>query len=101
MGHETQSALAKRLGNEWTDLLLIPDVSASIEDSNAFVQSHFELLQICIQEKISTLKTNADIHKSSVLIMGLALHLANAIGADSEILANHWVDTAISFGAQG
>lgn len=101
MGYETSEILSKRLGSKWTDLLVIPDILYDGEDSTLFVENHFEMLQLSIQEKVGALKTNADIHKASVSIMGLALHLARAIGADPAALADHWADTAISFGAKG
>jgi len=46
------------------------------------------------------LQTMQEVHKASVLIMGVALHLARSLGANPEILAEHWIDTAKKHGAK-
>ncbi|MFD1552048.1 YkgJ family cysteine cluster protein [Putridiphycobacter roseus] len=100
MGKESASELAKRIGTNWMDILLTPAITSSLNDPNTFVQNHFELLQISIQDKFSVLKTNMQLHEAAVLVMGLALFLARSIGANPTELANYWADTAVNFGAQ-
>jgi hypothetical protein len=40
-----------------------------------------------------------EVQEVSVLIMGVALHFARSLGANPEILAEHWIDTAKNHGA--
>lgn len=99
MGNALPEVLAHRIGKEWVDCLIIPEISDDSEDPVLFVQKHNDLLQNKIQEKFGTLQTNQEFHEASVLIMGVALHLARGLGANPEILAGHWIDTAKNHGA--
>ncbi|MFA5046222.1 MAG: YkgJ family cysteine cluster protein, partial [Paludibacter sp.] len=58
-----------------------------------------DLLRLKVQEKMGSLQTFPELQNASVLIMGLALHLARALGAKPEILAEHWINTAKLHGA--
>jgi len=98
MGSEDPEALADRIGREWVECLMIPDISD--DDPIAFVQKHNDLLQLKAQEKFGALQTNQELHEASVLIMGVALHLARGLGANPKDLAELWMDTAKSHGAQ-
>ena len=100
MGNETPEALTARVGTEWIDALMLPDISDEPEDPFLFAQKHNELLQLKAQEKFGAVETNKELHEASVLLMGVALHLARALGADPKGLAEHWVDTAKKHGAQ-
>ena len=97
MGNEPPEVLANRIGNEWIDCLMIPEISDDCMDSIAFVQKHTELLQIKAQEKFGTLNTNQEFYEASVLIMGVALHLAQGIGANRNGLAEQWSQNAQDF----
>jgi len=94
MGSEPPEALAERIGSEWMDALMLPDISENTEDPISFAQQHNDLLQSKAQERFGVLDTYQEWHEASVLMMGLALHLARGIGADPKALAEHWVDTA-------
>jgi uncharacterized protein len=96
MGNENPEVLAARIGHEWIDCLMLPENSNDLEDPVSFARKHNDLLQLKAQEKFGTLQTNRELHEASVLIMGVALHLARGIGADPKILADHWIDTAKS-----
>ncbi|MBI9057224.1 MAG: YkgJ family cysteine cluster protein [Labilibaculum sp.] len=98
MGDEDPEVLAERIGQEWMDCLMIPEISE--DDSIAFVEKHNELLQLKIQEEFGNSQTKQELHKASVLVMALALHLARGLGANPKELAELWVDTAKSHGAQ-
>ena len=98
MGDELPELLADRIGNEWMDCLMIPEIFE--DDSIAFVEKHNELLQLKIQEEFGTSQTKQELHEASVLVMGLALHLARGLGANPKELAELWIDTAKSHGAQ-
>jgi Fe-S-cluster containining protein len=100
MGNETAPVLADRLGNDWLNILMLPEITDHKGNPSLFVQKHFETIQIEIQQQLGEQKTNLALKKASVLVMGLALHLARAIGANPEVLANHWADTALGFGAK-
>lgn len=99
MGNEPPEVLADRIGQEWMDCLMLPEISDDLEDPISFARKHNDLLQIKAQEKFGVLQTNHEFHEASVLIMGVALHLARGIGANPKILAEHWIDTAKNHGA--
>lgn len=99
MGNEAPEVLVQRIGHEWIDCLMLPEISYDIVDPILFVQKHNELLQIKVQEKFGTLQTYQEWHEASVLIMGLALHLARGLGANPKNLAELWIETAKTHGA--
>ena len=98
MGNELPEALADRIGHEWVDCLMIPEISDN--DPIVFVEKHNNLLQLKIQEEFGTSQTKQELHEASVLVMGIALHLARALGANPIDLAELWINTAKSHGAQ-
>lgn len=100
MGCELPEKLAETIGQEWIDCLMIPEISSDAEDPVRFVQKHKELLLLEVQEKFGALQTNQELHEASVLIIGIALHLARGIGANPESIAEHWINTAKKHGAQ-
>ncbi len=97
MGSESPEILAHRIGSDWMDALQVPKISETYTDSLAFVEQHNEMLQIKIQETLGNLETNSEFHINSVLLMGLALHLARSIGANPATLATHWCEAAEGF----
>jgi len=99
MGNELPEELAERIGREWLDCLMLPEITDDLEDPVSFARKHNDLLRLKAQEKFGALQTNQEIHKTSVLIMGVALHLARGIGANPEILAEHWIAVAKNHGA--
>ena len=99
MGKELPDILADRIGSEWMDSLMIPEIIDDLEDPVSFVRKHTNLLQLKVQDKFGGLQTNHEFHKASVFIMGVALHLARGLGANPEILVEHWIDTAKQNGA--
>ena len=99
MGNELPEILADRIGHEWMDSLMIPEINDVTEDPVSFAGKHKELLQLKVQEKFGALQTLQEIHKASVFIMGIALHLARGLGANPEILVDHWINTAKNHGA--
>jgi Fe-S-cluster containining protein len=99
MGNELPEALATRIGPEWMDCLMLPEISDDLDNPISFARKHNELLQIKAQETFGALQTNQELHEASVLIMGVALHLARGIGAAAEILAEHWIAAAKDHGA--
>lgn len=99
MGNELPEVLADRIGHEWIDCLMLPEISDDLENPISFVRKHNDLLQLKAQEKFGALQTNKELHEASVLIMGVALHLARGIGTNPKILAEHWINIAKSHGA--
>jgi Fe-S-cluster containining protein len=97
MGDESPENLANRIGQEWLDCLMIPEISDDCIDPIAFIQKHTEILQTKAHEKFGALTTNQEFHEASGIIMGVALHLAQGIGADRKGLSEHWCDTATGF----
>jgi len=100
MGNELPEVLAERIGQEWIDYLMLPEISDDLEDPISFARKHNDLLQQKAQQKFGTLQTNQELHEASVLIMGVALHLARGLGANPKNLAEHWIDTAKKHGAR-
>lgn len=100
MGNELPDLLAERIGQEWIDCLMLPTITEEVEDPIAFAQKHNDLLLMKAQEKFGTISTIKELHEASVLIMGVALHLARGLGADPKSISEHWIDIAKSHGAQ-
>jgi uncharacterized protein len=98
-GNELPDLLTKRIGTDWIDCLMLPEIKDDIDDPVLFARKHNDLLQSKAQEKFGALQTNQELHEASVLIMSVALHLARGIGANPKILAEHWIDTAKNHGA--
>lgn len=99
MGKELPNQLAKRLGQEWLDYLMIPEISNEIIDPIIFIEKHNELLLLKIQEKFGGLQTFKEVHEASVLLIGLALHLSRGLGADTQGFSEHWIEVAKEHGA--
>lgn len=101
MGRYHPETLAAKMGQEWLDCLTLPAIAQEIDDAGVFTQKHNELLQSKAKEQFNALQTIQECHAASVLLMGLALHLSRAIGADPKGMAEHWAEMARQYGAQG
>lgn len=99
LGNEQPEELASRIGEEWIEHLMLPEIPNHLEDPTSFAQTHNELIQTKAQEKFGTIQNNCDFHEASVLMMGSALYLARALGMDPKILVEHWIDVAKENGA--
>jgi uncharacterized protein len=99
MGSEEPARLQERLGPEWIDLLMLPELLHVLDDPAAFCHQHLDLLLSRAQESFGTLDHVNDLRDASVLMMGLALHLGRGLGADPPELAEHWIKTAKEHGA--
>jgi uncharacterized protein len=91
--------LAKRIGSEWIDRLMLPDVIDGGDDPAAFCRRHHDMLQSKAQESFGNLDTFAALREASGVMMGLALHLGRGLGANPADLAGHWIETAKNLGA--
>jgi len=101
MGSERPEILAERIGEEWLEYLMLPDISVDLTDPALFAQEHNELLQLKAQEAFGALQTNEEFHEASVFMMAVVLHFARSLGANPQVLAQHWIDIAKSNGALG
>jgi len=99
MSNDLPEVLANSIDREWMDSLMIPDISFESEDPVSYALKHHDLLLLKVQEKMGNLQTFPELQHASVLMMGLAFHLARALGAKPEILAEHWINTARQHGA--
>ncbi len=99
MGKEEPEQLAERIGPEWIDLLMLPELMDGLHDPMGFSRQHYELLQLKVQESFGTLDNVSECCEASVLMMGLALHLGRGLGANPAELAEHWIKTAKEHGA--
>lgn len=100
MGSETPDALAKRIGEEWIDSLMIPEITDVIDNPILFTQKHNDLLLLKAQEQFGSIQTLEELHEASVLIMGVTLHLSRGLGADTKGISELWIETAKSNGAK-
>lgn len=100
MGNEPPEFLAERIGPEWIDALMIPTISVDIDDPISFAHKHNELLLLKAQEQFGHIQTAQELHEASVLIIGVALHLARGLGADTKGISELWIETAKSHGAK-
>jgi hypothetical protein len=98
LGQETPELLAKRIGKEWMDALMIPEITE--ENPTAFAQKHDDLLLLKAQEQFGSISTLEELHNASVLMIALALHLTKGLGADTKGISEHWIATAIKHGAK-
>ncbi|MGK0458435.1 MAG: Fe-S-cluster containining protein, partial [Polaribacter sp.] len=93
LGIESPELLAARIGLNWMDCLMLPDIDAT-ENPITFAQKHNDLLLLKAQKEFGNLKTLQELHDASVLIIGVALHLSRALGADTKGISEHWITTA-------
>ena len=99
LGIESPELLAVRIGQNWMDCLILPDIDAT-ENPITFAQKHNDLLLLKAQKEFGNLKTLQELHDASVLIIGVALHLSRALGADTKGISEHWITTAKKHGAK-
>jgi Fe-S-cluster containining protein len=100
LGNEAPESLTERIGNEWIDYLMLPQITDDINDPIIFAQKHNDLLLVKAQEKFGHLQTHHELHEASVLIISVALHLSRSLGADTKGLSEHWIETAKNHGAK-
>jgi Fe-S-cluster containining protein len=100
LGNESSELSAEKIGKSWMDLLMIPEITDETENPIAFAKKHNELLLLKAQEKFGSLQTFEELHKASVLIINIALHLAKGLGADIKGISEHWIEIAKSQGAK-
>lgn len=100
IGNELPELLTERIGQEWIDCLMIPAISDEIKDPIAFAQQHNELLLSKAQEEFGAINTIEELHKASILMISIALHLSRGLGADTKGISEHWIETAKSHGAK-
>jgi Fe-S-cluster containining protein len=100
IGDDFPEDLAKRIGADWLDLLMLPDINDDLSDPAVFCRRHQEILQAEAQKLFCRLTDESDTIKASGLMMGMALHLGRGLGADPPELAKHWIATAKKLGAQ-
>ncbi|MDD4993498.1 MAG: YkgJ family cysteine cluster protein [Paludibacter sp.] len=100
MEKETPEQLAERIGQKWLDSLTVPDLTANILKPQLFCEQHVIRLQEQMQASFGNAQTLEELHDAAVLVMALALLLSVGVGAEPELLVNHWIDIAKSNGAQ-
>jgi Fe-S-cluster containining protein len=104
MGGEEPDALAARIGPEWMDRLMLPDLlgdlKEGLKDPAPFARLHYQQLQDKAQERFGQLENLSEHAEACALMMALALHLGRSLGAEPAQLAEHWVSVAREHGAQ-
>jgi len=99
MGNKLPQDLVNSIDQDWLDSLMTPVITQDVPDPITFAQKHNEMLMQKAQEQFGSLTANNELHKASVTIMGIALVLAKAIGADPKSMSELWIETAKSHGA--
>ncbi len=99
MGYADIDSLVKRIGREWMTTLMLPELNDQFNDPTAFAQAHNELIQAKAQQSFGTLGSLGEVRKSAELMMAMGLFLAHTLGADSQGLAEHWIEIAKENGA--
>jgi len=99
MGCESSEQLAGRLGSEWIDVLMLPELSDHLNDPTVFLNQHYALIQSKLELTFGEITDMTDFSKASGLMMGLALYLGTGLGANPVTLVEHWIQTAIDHGA--
>lgn len=99
MAHELPDELTQRIGAEWMDALMLPEIT-DCHDPLAFVEKHAELLQEEAQKQFGALQTLPELHTASGTMMGVSLHLSHALGANPAQLMEHWIEVAKANGAR-
>ncbi len=100
LGTDLPDVLADRIGKEWIDCLMLPEITDAVKNPITFAQNHNDLLLLKAQEKFGNVKTLRELHEASVLIIGIALHLSRGLGADTKGISEYWIATAKRHGAK-
>jgi|TARA_B110000908_G_scaffold115171_1_gene135043 Fe-S-cluster containining protein len=95
LGEITPDELNVRIGKDWLNALVLPEIE-SLENPTQFTNQHTQLLLAKAQEQFGTLITFEEVKNASILIMGVALQLSRSFGADPKSLSIHWVEAAKS-----
>lgn len=99
IGDETPELVAERIGEDWMNYLMTPTIDTT-NNPITFAQKHNNLLQLKAQKEFGNLQTFNELHDASVLMVGVALHLARGLGADVKGISEHWIEIAKNNGAK-
>lgn len=100
LGQLTPDVAADRIGQDWIDQLMIPKINTHLNDPIRFAQRHNDMLVQKAQEEFGAVQTLNELHAASILLIGVALHLARGLGANAKEISEHWIETAIKHGAK-
>lgn len=99
-GSEPLEVLAKEIGDDWLDSLMIPEISYEVDDPVSFARIHNNILLQKAQEKIEILQTKEELQLASVLMIRVSLFIASSLGANTQNLSEHWIEIAKNNGAK-
>ena len=100
IGNVSPEFRVKKIGKYWIDSLTIPNINSQNKNPIAFAQQHNDLLLQKAQEAFGGLITLNEIQDASVLMIAIALHLAEGLGANPAEIVDHWIEIAINNGAK-
>lgn len=100
MGLESPELITKRIGQDWIDYLTLPPIPFEMEKPGEFAKAHQLFLQEKAQERIDLCKKLSEISEVSILMIGIAYYLAQALGANPKALSELWVNIALENGAR-
>lgn len=94
LGSEDAGFSVERLGPDWIDRLMLPELPECVEDPAVFSQRHGNQLLSFAQESFGALPSLPEYGNASGILMALALHLGRGLGANPASLAEHWISVA-------
>ena len=100
MASESTEGLARRIGTEWLNALTVPSVESVNMSPQLFYDHHVQQIQQLLQASFNSIQTISELSQAAVKVMALALFLSVSVGAEPQLLANLWIETAILNGAQ-
>jgi Fe-S-cluster containining protein len=101
LGSDDPQQSAQRLGPEWIDRLMVPDIHYGLDDPEAFADRHHEMLRSQAQESFGDLGDDAAaLREASGFMMGLSLHLGRGLGINPAELVERWIVAAQELGAR-
>jgi len=100
LGTDLPEVVAAKIGSDWMDCLMIPNITENTENPVAFAEKHHDLLLHKAQQQFGSLQTLEELREAAILMVGVALHLARGLGADTKEISEHWIATAKSHGAK-
>lgn len=99
IGNESPDQIAARIGTEWLNCLLLPNIPMN-DNPSEFISEHHRLIETKAQELFGSLENEQSIRNASAQMMALALHLGKSLGAQPCDLAKQWISVAKSHGAR-
>lgn len=100
LGYLGPEERARQLPEGLLKVLMAPDVPVNAGDPLSFVESHRSALDVALAAVLSDAPSLPELREAACLVMGLALQLAQSVGAEVRPLVDTWILTARANGAR-